>query len=93
MAKVTHTEFATKEVVDDIICNACGNSCKYASSDDYGGIRLVALEFADLSVEWGYGSEKDGERHESALCESCYDKFVKSFKIPPVVHRSSEWLE
>ena len=32
--------------------------------------------------EWGYFSEKDGERHHFDLCESCYDDLVSSFKIP-----------
>lgn len=34
------------------------------------------------SCEWGYFSEKDGERHHFDLCESCYDDLVSSFKYP-----------
>ena len=38
-----------------------------------------------LHVEksWGYFSGKDGEIHSFDLCESCYDRLVQDFQIPP----------
>lgn len=33
-------------------------------------------------AEWGYFSEKDGERHSFCLCEACYDKWISTFAIP-----------
>ncbi len=35
-----------------------------------------------VDYEWGYFSEKDGERHSFDLCEACYDKLLRSFQIP-----------
>ena len=43
-------------------------------------------------VQWGYFSEKDGEVHDFDLCESCYDKWIGSFRIPVEVKRENELL-
>ena len=47
-----------------------------------------------LSVEkcWGYFSEKDGEIHELDLCEECYNKLIKQFKIPVTVKKQKEFV-
>lgn len=54
-------------------CNVCGEALK---------------EFKDyLYVEkhWGYHSDKDLELHEFRICLKCYDRLVKSFKVPVTV--------
>jgi hypothetical protein len=58
----------TIEVVDDVICDVCGNSCK-----DH----MDNMESATLSAYWGYTSKKDGEVYEVDICESCFDKTIK----------------
>ena len=83
------TQNETKEVkvVKDVICNKCGQSClgivlKVSSS------KVEEINFAiaaQLNADWGYGSKKDGERHKSHLCESCYDEITRSFLIEPLI--------
>lgn len=58
-----------------VYCNACGRRMY-----THHGIVLEGMN--NFVVEWDYFSEKDGEVHRFDLCEECYDKFVKTFKIP-----------
>ena len=52
------------DVVSDIRCDVCDESCSPAEGYDplYG----------TLSAKWGYGSRHDGENYELHLCESCF---------------------
>ena len=59
----------TVSKVKSIVCNKCGKTCKN-------------FESVELSISWGYFSDKDLEHHESHICEKCYDDFVKTFTIP-----------
>lgn len=64
------------EVIADIICDSCGNSCK--TEVDY--------EYMTLEANWGYGTKKDMERWNAQICEKCVDEkfsFIK-FKISEV---------
>ena len=74
---ITRKEQQEVEVVDDVLCNNCGKSC----SSFVAGVH----EAAELVAHLGYGSLKDTERHQSHLCEECYDGIVATFKIPPAV--------
>lgn len=56
-------------------CNKCGKTIKSER-----GIAKEDVIF--ISHEWGYFSQKDGERHSFCLCEACYDKLRESFAIP-----------
>ncbi|HIX64229.1 MAG TPA: hypothetical protein H9852_07350 [Candidatus Mediterraneibacter colneyensis] len=64
----------TKEI-NKIICNQCGKEIPVTD-----GIPREGVFSADC--EWGYFSEKDGEKHSFDLCEACYDKLVSSFRFP-----------
>lgn len=64
------------EVTNDVVCNCCGKSTK----DQYGHFECV-----EVVACWGYGSTKDNQCHESHICETCYDRIVATFKIPPTV--------
>jgi len=77
--------FTTVEVVTSVVCNKCGKACETGSSPS--GIRPKQ---AALHVEcaWWFGSPKDGETNEWDLCESCYDRFVRAFKIPMTKSRA-----
>lgn len=53
------------EVVAEIICDGCGESC---TQDREQGIH----EYATLSADWGYYSDHDNERYRYQLCETCF---------------------
>lgn len=68
-----------------IHCNYCGK--EFQRKDD------MLLEGAVVfKADWGYFSEKDGERHTFCLCESCYDKITRGFQIPVDVSERTELL-
>lgn len=62
------------EVVE-VLCDICGRSC--------GAPDGLIVEYASLTVNWGYHSQKDHERHEIDICEPCYDQlpFVKAGQV------------
>ena len=64
------TEPVQTEVVKDIVCDCCGNSCR--DKDD------LNYEYATFRASWGYSSANDLDDWESHLCESCALK-VKTF--------------
>lgn len=64
----------TKEI-NKIICNQCGKEIPVIDGIPREGVFSV-------NCEWGYFSEKDGEKHSFDLCEACYDKLVSSFRFP-----------
>ena len=51
-------------------CNSCG--------------KLISemKDFLQIKKNWGYFSKHDLEQHKFLMCEECYDKLVKSFRIP-----------
>jgi hypothetical protein len=53
-------------VVDDIICDICGNSCK----------KPMNYEYMDLHAAWGYDSGYDGQVWTAEICEECVVKFL-----------------
>ncbi len=57
----------------DVICNVCGES---TVSD---GI----FEYAVITAEWGYGSNRDGEEWRAHACEGCMVDFMDSWVFPP----------
>jgi|GEM_PF-2744842 len=77
--KKTHLEKVEvdKDVLDDVICNKCGESCKDSSNMNYEGL-------LEVSVEGGYASKLgDSVRYTFSLCENCLEELFKSFKINP----------
>lgn len=52
---------------EDIICDKCGKSCLNSTEMNF--------EYATITAHWGYGSNKDLEKHEAHVCEKCYDDF------------------
>ena len=66
-------------------CNCCGKKIKI----EQGIQKEDALE---IMKNWGYFSGKDMERHSFLICESCYDKWVSGFAIPPEVGEQTEVL-
>ncbi len=75
------TEVVSKEieVISDIICNKCGNSCR-------SKIYTSAFEgLLEVAVRGGYGSSHlgDNEEYVFSLCELCLIKFMDTFTISP----------
>ncbi len=76
-------EQITKEVVDDIFCNKCGNSLKVDIQDnlfDFYGLTNVEI--------WGgYFSPvlADMSEYHFDLCEKCVAELMNSFKIPALI--------
>ena len=64
----------TKEI-KKFICNKCGKEIPVINGRAEEGVFSV-------DHTWGYFSEKDGEKHIFDLCESCYDEWIRTFRIP-----------
>ncbi|NBH13312.1 hypothetical protein D3Z36_03770 [Lachnospiraceae bacterium] len=60
---------------EKIICNCCK---KVIRDQNFP----FGTEYLHVEKEWGYFSNKDGERQEFDLCESCYDTLIRKFQIP-----------
>lgn len=84
--KVSHleTETVEREVVTDIICNKCGNSCKNEDDNCFGLI--------ETQVQGGYAAKLgDMVTWTFSICEDCLKELFDSFKVP--VERSKAWYE
>jgi len=74
------------DVVTDVICDCCGESCKvneYVVDNDLRedhGETHYSFEYMELNANWGYHSGKDLERWKAHVCEKCVDEkftFIK----------------
>lgn len=69
----------TTEVITDIICDSCGESCKvdkYLIDNDKhpdNGQNHCSFEYMKLEARWGYHSNKDLESWTAHVCEKCVD--------------------
>lgn len=73
------TETREVEVLEDVICNKCGNSCRPGKSvPDYYGL-------VEACFTTGYESTHfdDGLVFNFSLCEKCLFELFKTFKIQP----------
>jgi hypothetical protein len=74
------TETREVEIVEEVICNQCGEVIEQYSS--YLGARMSG----------GYGSRiGDGVDTSFDICEDCVIKMMKTFKIPPTQNEAG-WL-
>ncbi|CAB1251446.1 protein of unknown function [Ruminococcaceae bacterium BL-6] len=69
-----------KSIVDNIICNCCGRPIGKENKNLIG--EPIFDEYLEINKLWGYLSNKEGEEDSFHICESCYDKWVSTFKIP-----------
>lgn len=73
-------EIQNVEVIKDVLCNKCGNSCMKQEGT------FKEPSFAELTAHWGYFSDnRDGEVHGAHLCQNCWQKFTQDFKYPDLV--------
>lgn len=61
------------EKVTEVLCNKCKRSL----------INLLGFEGTSFSVEFGYGSKRDGTKEKFDLCDECYEDLINSFHYPP----------
>lgn len=73
--KVYKDVLISEKKVVDVICNMCGDKIKKTSDNNI-------YDYFHAEKLWGYFSDMDGERHSFDLCENCYKKITKDFKIP-----------
>ena len=75
--KVSHKEPKTTEVevIDDILCNQCGESCKQTLN--FEGL-------LEAHVQGGYGAKLgDMDSYIFSICEDCLSTLFDGFKHPP----------
>ena len=77
MKKTTTITVEVEKVqIDDILCNACGKSCKDRSDMNFEGL-------IETSITGGYASKLgDQITYTFSICEDCLEKLFESFKIP-----------
>lgn len=86
MGIIKKIEQRKKEIIDDVICDICGNSCKVHEMVIDNDIRVdhgeISKEFDFVTIKhyWSYhsmhgedGKSKDGEYWEAAVCGKCID--------------------
>jgi hypothetical protein len=57
-----------EEELVDVTCDICMNTCRDSMDLNH--------EFLTLEVNWGYGSDKDGETWKAHVCEECSTNFL-----------------
>lgn len=60
---------------DKVICNACKKVILEKNT-------IPTADYLHVEKEWGYFSDKDGQKQEFDLCEACYDAWIKKMQIP-----------
>ena len=60
----------TVKVVDQILCDCCGQSC----SNEYDH------EFATIEAKWGYWAKQDGTVYDIQICEHCFNEVLQCMK-------------
>lgn len=79
--RITHIETKTEEstVLDDILCNRCGGSCK-TEIGNYEGLVETVIQGGDDS------KLGDMVRFTFSICEPCLKEIFATFKHPPEVN-------
>lgn len=73
-----------KELIS-VICNKCKKEIKVENG-------IVKEGCFCGNSQFGYFSNKDGEKHFFDLCEECYDKMTAGFAIPVETKEATELL-
>ncbi len=75
--KKTKTVMVKQEVIEDIICNMCGNSCYDEAGENIEGL-------IECCFRGGFYSKLgDLVVYQFSLCEGCLEELFKKFKIDP----------
>jgi hypothetical protein len=66
-----------EDLVEDILCNICGESCRDRMAMNY--------EYMTCQASWGFDSTRDTYTTVFHVCEPCYDsKILPLLKIAPI---------
>lgn len=72
----TETQETEVEIIEDIICNKCGETCRLWEDGQFGG--LIENKYTG-----GYGSILgDMTTYTYSICEKCMKELFDTFKIP-----------
>lgn len=84
--RITKDIQETVTVVQDIICNKCGESCR-TDGDDPSTYHKSFDGLIEVCAHGGYWSKVIGDmnKYQFSLCESCLVEFAKTFKIDAFV--------
>ncbi len=74
--KIIKTEAIDTEVVEDVKCDICKESCRVKMNG------YDMFEYATLHSNWGYGSDHDGDKTELHFCENCVGRIGERYQIP-----------
>lgn len=75
----------TKKAEVCVYCNVCGRELKHEGD-------ILLEDYIQVTKQWGYFSDHDLELHTFNICEQCYNKLEKLFKIPVTVGKIKEVL-
>lgn len=74
--KITENKTYTTEIVKDVLCDVCGNSCCLFAQD-----KLISTEHATIKANWGYYSDSDGKKYDIDICEKCFYDVIAHLKV------------
>ena len=72
--------FKKKRILQDVLEKIQCNFCKVK-------LHILKDGYISLLGEFGFETKKAFEYHESHICEQCYDKIIKNFKIKPSIFK------
>lgn len=76
--KKYETKKETVAICTLIRCNKCTKIV-------YEDCKNISEDYLAVHKLWGYFSKNDGKRYNFDLCEACFLKFIKRFKIKPYI--------
>ncbi|NLK21868.1 MAG: hypothetical protein GX308_07260 [Epulopiscium sp.] len=64
-----------KEMIEEVYCNICGEKIEKDIHNHFE-------DYLHIEKTWGYNSERDGQKDDFDVCQHCYKKWIKTFKLP-----------
>ena len=78
-------KYKGKGELESVWCNWCGKRLIVKDG-------ILREGSAHFELTWDYFSEKDGEVHHWDLCEACYDRLIRQFRIAPEIEEAVEFI-
>lgn len=69
------------DVINEVLCDLCGNSCSKKSYDELGHSKQPKHEYAEICANWGFYSDSDNKKYEIHLCEHCFYDVLAYLKL------------
>ncbi|NLL80061.1 MAG: hypothetical protein GX234_09820 [Clostridiales bacterium] len=74
-----------KKELREVICNQCGRTFQAENG-------IVKEDCIHMDIVFGYFNSRDGMNHHFDLCEACYEKMIRAFRIPVTEEEETELL-